>query len=99
MAAFAMGPATSLSSLHYPGVVLLRGIRSAHTHVVLYLFTARNSRMGATTGCFPRSPVSTSAEVEACELPAWGGRARIVSVARVYQNQRQRGSWGKRYRH
>lgn len=48
--------------------------RSSHqivlAHVVLYLCTPRNSRTGATTACFPCNRANTSAEVEACTLPA-----------------------------
>lgn len=53
-------------------------------HVVLYLFTPRNSRIGATTACLPCNPANTSAEVEACKLPAWQrpwmGRASLVYI-------------------
>lgn len=43
-------------------------------HVVLYLFTLRNSRIGATAACLSTKPSRTSAEVEACTLPSCPSR-------------------------
>lgn len=65
-------------------------------HVVLYLFTPRNSRIGATTACFPCSPSNTSAEVEACTLPACS--KHVHSRRQKASKRRQEGMKGIIYR-